>query len=270
MSVFPTNIVDQIVLFDATGVSVTITDALDAPLYIEEFQTSVRGDGSERVDARTSVIQIFTADGNALAQLRNWQNANTLVRAFIVGRDRVLRWLEPVVPRVFELQSESMVALRSVVRLFTALRTPNIISWRENLILDNVWALDGATISAGVFSISAEENATSFVRKTILYPFPNSTLTAEIDVTANALDLQNGDIALLSVTYINASNTVISTQSVNLPSTGIYSLSLTLPANTYSLLYSVEASVAPLEPLKVISFRTPSLRRGTTGTYVAY
>ena len=128
----------------------------------------------------------------------------------------------------------------------------------------------GATASGGMVTITADDGGVSLARVDRILPAPGITVSAGIEVTTNGLDLQGGDSATLKVTALSVGGSSLGVTTVNLPATGVYTASLVLPTNTYTVRVSVEAFVAASQPPKTMVFRRGSLRVGAVGTPVAY
>lgn len=120
-------------LIPDTGSPLTVSVA-SQDLYTRTDEVSVRGDGSEGIDARTHALEALVVDAAALATLERWAASDVLVRAFAKGVEASVVWDEPCRVRVLPQQQQQAGRHRSKVRLFTALRDARVAGPVVNLL----------------------------------------------------------------------------------------------------------------------------------------
>lgn len=108
---------------DGEGAALTVPLVRGGRLDVEE-ETSVRGDGTEGVDARRFTLEADTASDAAAATLERWSRAGRSVRALAVGLDGHAAWSEAVPLRLMQTERSGRATWR--VRLFSALRDARI------------------------------------------------------------------------------------------------------------------------------------------------
>lgn len=124
---------ETLTLLPDTGSPLTVSVA-SQDLYTRTDEVSVRGDGSEGIDARTHTLEALVVDAAALATLERWAASGQLVRAFAKGVEASIVWDEPCRVRVLPQPQQGAGRHRAKVRLFTALQGARIVGPVVNLI----------------------------------------------------------------------------------------------------------------------------------------
>lgn len=244
------HVFDRLFLLPPTGA------ALEAPLVAgarlaPDEEVSVRGDGTEGVDARRFVIEAETASDAAAATIERWQRAGYAVRAFCVGLDGHAAWAEPVPVRVSQTGRTGRATWS--IRLFSALREARI--HRRSVV----------NLLTAPFLPVAEEGYDDFdpVALTLLQSGLNDGdagatwtavvpcgpgLTVAASVIVDAGHTLTGSEALIRATALDAAGSALSNVSAALAVGGLgphATATMVTPPGTHALRWTLEVEPTP-------------------------
>lgn len=279
MSRYAAHLYQQVILFDASTV-IRVERALGSGMYAKEVKASLRGDGTQRIDAVEHSLTVTTYDAVALAQMRLWEAAQTSVRAIAFGPDRTLQWLEGVPGYLVPGPDSPGAPVAEVFRLSSAKRTAKIYSARNNLLARYLWTASAlpsdltpssATLGAVAGGFSMTVAASTLGTARIDTPCPleaGQSVQAQVDVVSHTFDLVGGDTLSLTLQALNSAGSVVGSGLVSINGTGVVSVTLVCPASTYTLRWLLSGQNDGASPV-MVTLRAPTLRIGT-GVPVLY
>ncbi len=271
------HVFDRLFLLPPSGSALEVPLVAGARLAPDE-EVSVRGDGTEGVDARRFTLEAETANDAAAATIERWQRAGYAVRAFCVGLDGHAAWSEPVPVRIaqtgragratwsvrmFSALREARVHRRSVVNLLSAPFLPAPSSTYN--------AVDPVALTLLQTGL---DDGDGLVTWTAAVPCGPGLVCAASLVVDAAHTLTSGE-ATLRLSSLDAAGSAITNVTVALGGFGVISTAtLTTPAGTHAVEWKLEVSATPTGGDLAVS--TPTLRvqaplsRTSVTTPVAY